>query len=296
MTWKNINYDWNQLKYFLVASEEGSLSGAARALGTTQPTLSRQIAALEEAMGVVLFERGERGLKLTDNGLSLIDHVANMAGFAEKFATRAAGAQEEIEGVVSISAGDLTTAYLVPLMLKHVREREPGIRIELVATNRYSDLKRREADIALRHTEPNQSGLISKQVRYEEFYLYAADSYLDKLGNPDSIEGFNDADFVAFDETDTLRNVLRGQGLKLYNKNFPYISENHTVHWEIVRQGLGIAPMPFCMGDNEPGVSRILPDLTPMMFPLWVVVHKDLMLSKRVKFVFDTLVEKLAEI
>ena len=154
MDWKNANFDWNRAKAFLVVAEQSSLSGAARELGLAQPTIGRQIASLEEELGVTLIDRAANGVILTETGLALAEHVRLMGEAANKVALTASGNAQSIEGTVRISATETDCVYLLVDILAELRELQPGIRIELLATDSVSDLRKREADIALRNGRP----------------------------------------------------------------------------------------------------------------------------------------------
>src|SRR5450432_465334 len=154
MDWRSVKFDWNRAKAFLVTAEEGSLSAAARALGMAQPTLGRQVDALEEELGVVLFERVGRGFVLTPSGVELLDHVRAMGHAASRVSLIAAGQSESIEGTISIAASEVYAAMLLPPIIAKLRQAEPKINIEIVASTKASDLRRREADIAIRNFQP----------------------------------------------------------------------------------------------------------------------------------------------
>ena len=98
MDWRSVKFDWNRARAFLVTAEEGSLSAAARALGMAQPTLGRQVSALESELGVILFERAGRGLALTQSGLELVEHVRAMGDAATRVSLTASGQSQSIEG------------------------------------------------------------------------------------------------------------------------------------------------------------------------------------------------------
>jgi DNA-binding transcriptional LysR family regulator len=174
MDWRSVDFDWNRARAFLVTAEEGSLSAAARALSMTQPTLGRQVTALETELGVVLFERGGRGLELTPSGLDLLEHVRAMGDAASSFSLTASGQSTSIEGSICITATEVMAAFVLPPILGRLRQLEPGIEIELIASNSTIDLKRREADIAVRIFRPTQSDLIARKVCDTGMRLYAA--------------------------------------------------------------------------------------------------------------------------
>lgn len=294
MDWKSVKFDWNRARAFLVTTEEGSLSAAARALGMTQPTLGRQVTALEQELGVVLFERVGRDLVLTPSGLELVAHVRAMGDAASRVSLTASGQSQTIEGSICITASEVHAAFLLPPIIAKLRQLEPGIDVELMASNTPSDLRRREADIAIRSFRPTQPELIAKKIKDVPARLYAAASYLRQIGTPTSAEELQHADFIGFDNTDALLNGLNALGLNLTQRNFPVLTENHIVQWELVKHGVGIGIMPADIGDTEPLVQQVLPALEPIIFPIWLTAHRELKTSRRVRMVFDLLAAELA--
>ncbi len=294
MDWKSIKFDWNQARAFLVTAEEGSLSAAARALGMTQPTLGRQVSALEQALGIVLFERIGRGLELTPTGLELVSHVRNMGEAANRVSLAASGRSQSIEGSICITASEVHAAFLVPPIIARLRQLAPGIEIELIASNNASDLGRREADIAIRSFRPTQPELIARKIKDVPARLYAAKTYLKSIGLPKHPEDLERADFIDFDDSNMLLNGLNALGLNLSRSNFPIRTKNHIVQWQLVKQGLGIGVMPEDIGDAEPLVQQALPGLDPIVFPIWLTTHRELNTSRRVRLVFDLLAKELA--
>lgn len=287
--WQTINFDWNQARAFLATAEEGSLSAAARALRLTQPTLGRQVAALEESLGVTLFERVGRSLSLTEAGLDLLGHVKVMAEAAGQISLAASGQSQTIEGLVVITASDLLSAYSLPPILDELRDLAPGIDIEVVASNEIRDLKRREADIAIRHVRPEQPDLIAKQVLGTSGHFYAAPSYLKRHGRPESIDDLANAVFVATGDITSYLNAIGPVGLPLTKANFKYTSDSGYVSWEMVKQGLGMCIMTNELAAVTPGVEQVLPEFPPMPVPIWLVTHRELHTNRRIRLVFDLL-------
>lgn len=293
MDWKAVNFDWNRARAFLVTAEEGSLSAAARALGMAQPTLGRQVDALEKELGVVLFERVGRGLTLTPSGLDLLDHVRVMGVAANQMSLTASGHSQSLEGDVLISASEAYSAFLLPPIIGQLRAQAPGVHIEIVASNAPSDLQRREADIAMRNFRPTEPDLIAKKVRDDPGGFFATPDYLDKVGNPKSTDDLTGVDFIGFNRTDQMVNMMVGLGMKVTQENFPIVSENHLVQWQMVKQGLGLGVITDLIGEKEPAVVRALPDLAPIMVPIWLTAHREVRTSRRVRFVFDLLADAL---
>lgn len=296
MKWRDVQFDWNRARAFLVTAEEGSLSAAAKALNMTQPTLGRQVSALEEELGVPLFERVGRGLRLTPNGTDLLVHVRAMAEAAGRLSLAATGRAESIAGSICITATEAASAYLLPPVIRRLREVHPGIEVELVASNATTDLKRREADIAVRAFRPTQPDLIARKLTDGNAYLYATAGYLKSLGNLQSPSDLSKADFIGFGDNEQYLNALNALGLELTKDHFPIVTESHLVHWELVKQGAGIGVMTETVGDAEPQVRRALSSIPPLPYELWLVAHRELRTSRRVRAVFDVLVEELTSV
>ncbi|MGR6874008.1 LysR family transcriptional regulator [Pseudomonas sp. HK3] len=295
MDWKSITFDWNRARAFLVTAEEGSLAAAARSMGMTQPTLGRQVAALESEIGFDLFSRRGRGLELTPNGIKLLEHVRLMGDAANQFSLSASGKSDVIEGDVSITASELFSIFVLPPIIKTLREVEPGIEINIHSTNEERDLNRREADIAIRSVRPTQPELIAKKLGSVQGHLYAAKSYLQRLGNPPSIDELNKANFIDTENPGRLMQLLNTQGLSLSKKNFPVISNSHIVQWELVKRGVAISATIEAIGDHEPLVERVvISDLPLITIDLWLVTHNELRTNRRIRRVFDFLVSEFA--
>lgn len=294
MDWRASKFDWNRARAFLVTAEEGSLSAAARALGMAQPTLGRQVDALEQELGIVLFERVGRGLTLTPSGLELLEHVRNMGQAANAVSMTAFGQSQSIEGTICIAASETYATLVLPPIIKKLRKAEPGIDIEIVASNFASDLRRREADIAIRNFRPTEPDLIAKKIRDVPARLYATPGYLDSIGNPALPYDLREGSFISIDDGNALMHGLNAIGLNLTSKNFPIMTENYSVMWALVKQGVGIGILDGNIGDREPLVQRVLPDMEPLMFPIWLVSHRELNTSRRIRMVFDLLAKELA--
>ena len=287
------NLDWNQLKAFLETAETGSLSAAARKLGLTQPTLSRQVAAIEQRMGVTLFERVGKSMALTPTGLDLLEHARAMGAAADALGLAATGRSQAVGGVVSVTASDAVAAYLLPPLVKQLREQEPGIAIEVVPSNALSDLLRREADIAVRHVQPEQPELIARFIREATAHFYASEDWVKTHGHPLSAEDAAQLPFVGSDRQGRYLGYLRAHGLPVNESNFSCYVDHTVAHWALVQQGLGIGAMMEEIARDTPGVVRVLDDVPPILFPVWLVTHRELRTSRRIRVVFEALAEGL---
>jgi DNA-binding transcriptional LysR family regulator len=294
MDWHSVIFDWNRARAFLVTAEEGSLSAAARALGLAQPTLGRQVSALEQELGVVLFERVGRGLALTESGLELLEHVRAMGEAAGRVSLAATGQSQSIEGTIRITASEAYAAFVLPPIVAALRREAPGITVEIVASNALSDLRRREADIAIRNGRPTDPDLIARKVKDDGAALYATPGYLERIGNPQTPAALSRAEFIGFEDNAPLLDGLNALGFTLTGRNFPVATASHLVHWALVKQGIGVGVMMTRVGDAEPLVRRALPEMAPIPFPVWLVAHRELRTSRRVRLVFDFLFAALS--
>ncbi len=296
MNWQSITFDWNQARAFLVTAEEGSLSAAARALGLTQPTLSRQVAALEESLGITLFQRVSKSLILTEAGLELAEHVRAMGDAASRVSLSASGKSQQIEGLVTLSATDLMAAFVLPEILRELRRKAPGIEIKIHCTNSLSDLRRREADIAVRHVEPDHPDLYARKLWDAPARIYAASSYLESRGGSLIGKDAGEQDFIGFDNNTELVGYLRAFGLDVSEANIKLSSPYGIVAWEYVRRGFGLSIMADAIAAACPEVEPAFKDVEPITFPVWLVTHRELHTSRRIRVVFDHMAEGLLDL
>jgi len=293
MDWRAVKFDWNKARAFLVTAEEGSLSAAARALGMAQPTLGRQVDGLERELGIVLFERVGRGLTLTPSGLELLAHVRDMGEAAGRVSLTALGQSQALEGTICISASETYAAVLLPPIVAKLRRQEPGIRVKIVVANHASDLRRREADIAIRNFRPTEPDLIARKIGDADAALYATPDYIARIGNPMRPSDLRHAEFVNLDHGGMMLKGLNTLGLGLTEANFPLLTESYLVMWELVREGAAIGILDAHIGDADPAVRRVLPDLEPLVFPIWLVAHRELTTNRRIRMVYDFLAMEL---
>ncbi len=294
MNWAAINFDWNQARALLATVEEGSLSAAARALNQTQPTLGRQVAALEEELGIVLFERSGRNLLPTPAAREIAAHVRRMGEAATAISLAASGQSKSLEGVVRISATEMYGAKVMPSFVAALHESHPGIVIEIVATNALSDLRQREADIAIRNTDPKDPDMIARRLFEETGGLFATADLIRKHGPFRTVEDLRHAPFVGFASTSGVVEELRKRQVPVTEANFVASSENHLVHWEMACAGIGIGLNGADIGALADGMIPVLPEAVHFEFPVWLVAPRELKTNPRVRLVFDALIAHLS--
>ncbi len=293
MDWRTLNFDWNHARAVLVTAEEGSFSAAARALGISQPTVGRQVAALESELGLTLVERVGRGVQLTSAGAELVDHLRAMAEAASRVSLGAAGQSASLEGKVAITASEAISAHLLPPVLKALRADHPGITIDLVVSNQRADLRRREADIAVRNFRPEDPELVGRLLGKSDGRLYASPAYVESIGGIESLADLARAEIFGFDHSPMTLEGLKALGAPVTAANLPIVTSNHLVQWGLCKAGVGICIMMEEVGRREPGVVEVLPEMQPIPVPLWLVCHRELRTSRRLRVVYDALSDHL---
>ena len=203
------------------------------------------------------------------------------------------GQTQSIDGTISISASETYAAVLLPPIIAKLRAQHPGIRVEIVVSNTASDLRRREADIAIRNFRPVEPDLIATKVAEAEARLYASPAYLARIGPLHAPHDLSRADFIDLDGSGMFMKALNQMGLGLTKKNFQVMTESYLVMWELVKRGIGIGVLDSLIGDAEPAVQRALPDLDPLIFPIWLVAHREVTTNRRIRTVFDLLKREL---
>lgn len=287
--------DWNQIRAFHATATAGSLSAAARQLGLTQPTLSRQVLALEADLGVTLFERRGRKLVLTQTGGELLDRIRIMGDAADTLVLAASGRVQETGGRVCISATDTFAAHILPGIVARIRAEAPQITIAIVASNEISDLHRGEADIAIRHVRPDRPGLVGRHIGDTDGGFYASEDWVARNGLPQGPADLAGPGLMGFDDP-RYADLLREMGIPIATEDFRIVSESSVVIWEMVKRGMGAAVMMRAVAEQTPGVVNLLPDMAPVPVPIWLVTHQELQSSPRIRLVQTLMAEELARL
>jgi DNA-binding transcriptional LysR family regulator len=287
--------DWSLIPSFLATVESGSLSGAARRLGISQPTVGRHIADLEATLGVRLFDRTANGLRITEVGLSLVENAQAMHERAQSLRRIAEGRAEAVEGAVRITASEMVAVYILPDILAALHLEEPRIKIDVVASVAPDNLLLREADIALRMFRPEQNDVITRRVADLTIGMFAHPDYLARRGTPASIEDLAGHSLIGFDRFDIMIRGFRQVGLEIDRDFFAYRCDCQTAGWEMAKAGFGIAFGPNFLADRD-GLVQIMPDFRhdALELPIWLTAHGDLRYSRRIRLVYDFLAVRLA--
>ena len=285
------NIGWELYRSFLGVLKEGSLSGAARQLGITQPTVGRHIAALETALGVVLFTRSPTGLLPTAVAHTLRDHAETMARTAAALERAASAQGDEVRGVVRVSASEVVGVEILPPILTQLRQQHPHLKVELILTNRLSDLLQLEADIAVRMVRPRQEQLLARRVGLIEVGLHARDDYLQQHGIPQHMQDLAAHSVIGFDQENAFIRSLAIKGFE--RSTFALSSDSDLAQLALIRAGAGIGGCQVQLAKRDPRLHRVLPEAFALKLDTWVTMHEDLRNSPRCRVMFDALVEGL---
>jgi len=277
---KDLSFDWNELKFFLAVARGGSLSGAAAILGTSASTVSRHVDALERRTGRTLFMRQQSGYMLTDDGSELLEQAEQVghAMAAAEHGARRLG-QDQVSGAVRLATTEMLALHLVVPQLPALRKQHPALRVELNIGMSAVNLSRREADLALRMARPDDSAdLIAKRIGKIDFGLYRA------AGSQ-----HNDDDYVGWDGAwdglpmaAALRACFNGQPPVLACNSLP-------AQIAAVRAGIGAGMLPCFVGERDSALQRMQHPAAPVSRDLWLVYHRDLKASLRVRAMADFL-------
>jgi DNA-binding transcriptional LysR family regulator len=267
------------------------LSGAARQLGITQPTVGRHIAALETALGVVLFTRSPSGLLPTAVARTLRAHAETMERTAAALERAASAQGDEVRGVVRVSASEVIGVEVLPPILTQVRQAYPHLKVELVLTNRLSDLLQLEADIAVRMVRPSQEQLLARRIGLIEVGLHARDDYLQQHGTPLLMQDLAGHSVIGFDQENAFIRSLAITGFE--RSAFALSSDSDLAQLALIRAGAGIGGCQVQLAKRDPCLRRVLPEGFALKLDTWVTMHEDLRNSPRCRVMFDALVEGL---
>jgi DNA-binding transcriptional LysR family regulator len=293
MTRANPSIGWELYRSFLGVLKEGSLSGAARALGVAQPTVGRHVAALEKSLKLALFTRSPTGLLPTEAALALKTHAETMESTAAALERTAASQGVGISGVVRITASDVIGVEVLPNVIARLRHEHPDLKIELVMTNRVQDLLRREADIAVRMTPPRQETLIARRVGLIEVGLHATRQYLAAHGSPGNLAELAQHTLIGFDqETAFIRSARKA--LPVLNREmFSLRTDSDLAQLALIRAGAGIGACQVPIAKRSDTLVRVLQRKISFSLETWITMHEDLRNRPSCRVVFEALISEL---
>jgi DNA-binding transcriptional LysR family regulator len=285
---------WELFRTFLEVARDGSLSGAARKLALTQPTVGRHIDALEAALGLSLFSRSPQGLTATPAALELVGHAEAMAAASAALRRTASSGALTDRGTVRIATSEMMGCEVLPSILARYRDSHPGIVLELAVSNRNEDLLRRDADIAVRMVRPRQKSLLARRIGKTAIGFYAHRDYLGRHGAPKTLADLDKHTLIGFDRDDQSLRSLGPLPQKVSRDNFGFRCDSDLAQFAALRAGVGI-------GGCQHNIARRYKELVPVLtkairfdLEVWIAMHEDMKSTGRVRMLFDHLAAGLS--
>jgi DNA-binding transcriptional LysR family regulator len=280
-------FDWNDLRYFLAVARSGSTHAAAKALGVSQPTVQRRLAALEAELGRKLFERRPTGYHLTKLGDALLPDVERIEDDVAAFGRHLLSSEEGLTGVVRVTCAEAMAPRFITPLAAEFEAAHPGLKVELIMTDRYLDLAKGEADIAVRANSTGEGALVCRKVADVPWTLYASRSYLDRRGRPQSLADVAQHAVIAF--AGEMANSHAGLWLQAAAPGATVAAQGNTMLGIVaaVKSGAGVAPLPMMLGEPEDDLVRLFEPVPDINSRIYLVTHQDLRASPRVRAFFD---------
>jgi molybdate transport repressor ModE-like protein len=283
-------FDWNDLKAFLAVAREGSTLAAARALGVNQTTAARRIEALEHALGMKLFERGQSGSRLTEAGRDLVAEAEKVERAAEAFGNRAQAHQRGLAGTIKVTATEVLANTALTPAIAAFHKLYPEVQIDLVVTDKPLDIEGGEADLAIRSGKAlAPSSLIARKIGDHDFALYCSLDYAARKGIPATFADLKDHDLIA---GEGVAGILPGMVWMFEQAGGvppAHRSNSMTNLFHAVRAGLGIAPLSCLLGDADRSLVRCSECIEDARASSWIVTRRELKDTPRIRAFIDFL-------
>lgn len=287
------NTNWDCYRYFIAAAESGSLTGAAKKLGSNQPTVGRQIDALESALGIKLFQRSVKGLILTEEGAFVLEQSQLLQSVVDKIQRNHQGNNEDISGTVRLALPEGLCVEVLTPVLPDFYATYPKINLILNVSSNTTNLTRGEADIAVRLFRPKESNIVAKYLGRMTLGLFASAEYLKAYGVPEKTSELKQHRIITYG--DQLSALTENQWLLKYSDSTSGIlsSDNTIARLKATVAGVGISVQPKLF-------SRMNPELVPVLeksklpdHEVWLAYHNDLRHLARIRAVVGFLSEEL---
>jgi DNA-binding transcriptional LysR family regulator len=285
-----MDWQWDDIRFFLAVSRAGSLSAAARTLGVGHVTVGRRIALLEKQLGVTLLNRSPDGFATTSAGEAILRQCAAMESAATDLERIVAGHDALLKGTVRVTATEALGYQVVAPAIAALRKTHPELRVDLIIGVRSLDIARREADLAIRFARPQASDLICRKLGEVAFSLYASKRYLASKGVPKQGQGLADYDLITFTGAPAAMGPFF-MGEQLEGARIALRCDSPFVQLRTAASHGGITEAVCFLGDAAPDLVRVWPDRAPARRPVWLITHQDMRRAARIKAVSNAITE-----
>jgi molybdate transport repressor ModE-like protein len=284
-------FDWNDLKAFLAVARGGSTLAGAKALGVNQTTAARRIEAMEAALGLKLFERGQSGSRLTEAGRDLVAEAEKVERAAEAFVNRAHAHQRGLAGAIRVTATEILANTAITPAIGAFRKLYPEVQIDLVITDRPLDIEGGEADLAIRSGKAlPASNLIARKLADHDFALYCSRDYAARRGLPRSLSDLKDHDLICGETEVGILPGVEWMFAHAGGKAPAHSSNSMSNLLHAVRAGLGIAPLSCALADADMALIRCSEKIEEATGSSWIVTRRELKDTPRIRAFIDFLV------
>ena len=289
--------DWDKLRIFHAAAEAGSFTHAAEALNLSQSAISRQVAALEQEVGVSLFHRHARGLVLSEQGEMLFRTADDVLQRLETVRVQLTETKEKPTGKLRVTTTvGLGSGWLTERS-KEFLELYPELELQLVFDNEEIDLTLRKADAAIRLRQPQQPDLIQRRLFTVHLHVYASPTYLSRFGSPETVEDLDQHRIITFGEPapNYLRNLntLETVGLPDGQSRSPILQINNLIAIRsAIESGIGLGLLPDYMIDKRSKLVQILPEMEMPTFDTYLCYPEQMRNAAKLKVFRDFLISK----
>jgi len=285
-----MDWQWDDVRFFLAVARVGSLSAAGRTLGVGHVTVGRRIALLEQRLGVTLLNRTPDGFTTTVAGEAILRQCVAMESAAVHLERLVAGLDSLITGSVRVTATEMLAGQLVAPAIATLRATHPELQVDLIVGVRSLDIARREADIAIRFARPSASDLVCRKLGEVGFSLYASKRYLASAGIPRRGQGLAGFDLITFTGApEAMSPFFLGESLD--GARIALRCDSPLIQIRAAASHVGIIEAACVLGDASPDLVRVWPDAAPARRGVWLIVHQDMRRAARIKAVSTAITE-----
>lgn len=290
------NLDWSLIQSFIAVAEHGSLTGGAKHLGKSQPTLGRDIAKTETRLKTQLFTRERHGLSLTDQGVQFFRIAKEMQLSAAKLTALVKDATDDHSGTVRITASLVMSNFILPKIITKLRRKHPNIELELHASDESENLLFHEADIAIRMYRPDQLDIITRHLGGMELGIFASKGYIDQNSIPQSVDDLMQHDWIGYDRSELMIKGMRALGWQVDRSFFKIRCDDQAAYWQMLKAGAGIGVGQVVIAQQSDNLVRLLEDTNIPSIPVWLTANKALKHSARIRVIYDAIAQELSDL
>lgn len=287
-------FEWSDLRYFLAVARHGSTLAAGRALNTSQSTVQRRLVELERRLGRELVKRQTTGYRLTEFGEQMLPFAERVEHAIAAFEQQKATIERGEVGIIRLTCPEpIMSRIIQSSLLDRFHERYPGLRVEFVMSDKYLDLAKGDADVALRSGDTDAEELVGKKIADSVWAVYASPHYIERCGRPAGVADLNGHAFVGFD--DKMAGHRAAQWIAMVAPDAEIAARVNSILGLVsaAKSGVGLAPLPIALGDAEPDLIQVLPPMADMQRSWRLLTHPDLRRTPRISAFFDFVSDEL---